>query len=57
MIMRYLRWTGFECKLFNVGNYRRQLGLQSADANFFAAGNSDGQRVREEMAMAVQVMI
>jgi len=37
-----------------VGNYRRQLGLQSADANFFAAGNSDGQRVREEMAMAVQ---
>ena len=55
--MRYLRWTGFECKLFNVGNYRRQLGLQSADANFFAAGNSDGQRVREEMAMAVQVMI
>lgn len=52
--MRYLRWTGFECKLFNVGNYRRQIGLASADSNFFAAGNSDGQRVREEMAMAVQ---
>lgn len=25
MIMRYLKWTGFECKVFNVGSYRRQV--------------------------------
>lgn len=54
MIMRYLRWTGFECKLFNVGSYRRKMGLASADSNFFSAGNSDGTRMREELAMAVQ---
>lgn len=54
MIMRYLRWTGFECKLFNVGSYRRKMGLASADSSFFSAGNSDGTRMREELAMAVQ---
>ena len=54
MIMRYLRWTGFECKLFNVGSYRRKMGLASADSNFFSAGNTDGTRMREELAMAVQ---
>ena len=54
MIMRYLRWTGFECKLFNVGSYRRKMGLGAADSTFFSAGNSDGTRMREELAMAVQ---
>lgn len=54
MIMRYLRWTGFECKLFNVGSYRRKMGLAAADSTFFSAGNSDGTRMREELAMAVQ---
>jgi predicted kinase len=54
MIIRYLKWTGFECDVFNVGSYRRKIGLASADSNFFAAGNQDAKRVREEMAMAVQ---
>lgn len=54
MIIRYLHWTGFECKLFNVGSYRRKMGLASADSSFFSAGNADGQRMREELAMAVQ---
>jgi len=54
LITRFLRWMGYEVQLFNVGSYRRKIGLQSADSSFFAAGNSDGQRVREEMAMAVQ---
>lgn len=25
MIMRYLKWTGFESKVFNVGSFRRQV--------------------------------
>ncbi len=25
MVMRYLKWTGFEAKVFNVGSYRRQV--------------------------------
>lgn len=54
MILRYLKWTGFECAVFNVGSYRRKIGLQSADSKFFSAANEDAQKVREEMAMAVQ---
>ena len=54
MIIRYLKWIGFEAKVFNVGSYRRKMGLQSADSNFFDANNEDGKRVREELAMAVQ---
>jgi predicted kinase len=54
MIKRYLNWTGYECEVFNVGSYRRKVGLASADANFFAGDNKDGQKVRDELAMAVQ---
>lgn len=54
MLMRYLKWTGFECELFNVGSYRREMGFASADSNFFSAGNQDAHKVREELAMAVQ---
>lgn len=54
MIVRYLKWIGFEAEVFNVGSYRRKMGLQSADSNFFDANNEDGKRVREELAMAVQ---
>lgn len=51
MIIRYLKWTGFECEVFNVGSHRRHVGLQSADASFFGNGN---EGLREEMAMSVQ---
>ena len=51
MIIRYLKWTGFECEVFNVGSHRRHVGLQSADASFFGNGN---ESLREEMAMSVQ---
>jgi predicted kinase len=54
MIIRYLKWIGFEAKVFNVGSYRRKMGLQSAESNFFDANNEEGKRVREELAMAVQ---
>eukprot|EP00596_Hydrurales_sp_CCMP1899_P002324 CAMPEP_0119034630 /NCGR_PEP_ID=MMETSP1177-20130426/1631_1 /TAXON_ID=2985 /ORGANISM="Ochromonas sp, Strain CCMP1899" /LENGTH=279 /DNA_ID=CAMNT_0006992199 /DNA_START=511 /DNA_END=1351 /DNA_ORIENTATION=+ len=30
------------------------MGLASADSNFFASDNTDGQKMREELAMAVQ---
>jgi hypothetical protein len=54
MIIRFLTWTGIECKVFNVGAHRRKIGLESADASFFDKQNSDGNRKREEMAMVVQ---
>ena len=54
MIIRYLKWTGFETEVFNVGSHRRKLGLAGADSNFFASNNVDAQKVREDMAMVVQ---
>ena len=54
MMIRFLTWTGFECKVFNVGNYRRKMGLAGTDASFFSDKNKDASRVREEMAQAVQ---
>jgi hypothetical protein len=57
MLMRYLRWTSFECQLFNVGSYRREMGFASADSTFFASGNKDGNKVREELAMYKNICI
>ena len=54
MLIRYLRWNGLDCDLFNVGSYRRKMGLASMDSTFFSGDNSDANRVREELAMAVQ---
>ena len=54
MLTRYLRWSGFDSRVFNVGSYRRDIGLASADASFFDNKNVDAQKVREEMAMKVQ---
>ena len=54
MLMRYLKWTGFECELFNVGSFRREMGFGSADSNFFSAGNQEANKVREDLAMNVQ---
>jgi predicted kinase len=53
MLVRYLKWNGYEAAVFNVGSYRRQRGLASADASFFSASNEDAHRLREEMAMHV----
>ena len=57
MIIRYLTWTGFETEVFNVGSYRRKIGLVAAGASFFADGNKEGTKVREEMATSVQNMM
>lgn len=40
--------------MFNVGSYRRRIGLAGADANFFDMENKDSKKIREQMAMAVQ---
>jgi predicted kinase len=54
MIIRYLKWTGFECQVFNVGSFRRQVGLASADSNFFDNSNPNNHKIREQLAMMVQ---
>jgi broad specificity phosphatase PhoE/predicted kinase len=57
MIIRFLTWTGFECKVFNVGSYRRDMGLAGADSSFFSTENKESGKVREEMAMVVQSLM
>jgi predicted kinase len=54
MIIRYLRWTGFEAEVFNVGSYRRREGLSGMNSDFFSNDNKDAKQLREELAREVQ---
>lgn len=51
-IARYLNWKGVPTKVFNAGNYRRQLlgAAETAGAEFFDPCNPEAVRQREEMA-------
>lgn len=40
-ICRYLNWMGFKSKVFNIGNYRRQICGTDCNSNFFDPGNKD----------------
>ncbi|KAJ2899780.1 hypothetical protein MKZ38_002793 [Zalerion maritima] len=48
---RYLQWLSIEARTFNVGNYRRNDAPQP-NAEFFAANNPDGERMRKAAAEA-----
>jgi adenylate kinase family enzyme len=50
-IMRYLRFLGVDCKLFNAGNKRRDQGQAGADASFFDPKNKKSHALKEQMAM------
>ncbi|CAJ1985822.1 6-phosphofructo-2-kinase/fructose-2 -6-biphosphatase [Leishmania donovani] len=51
-LVRYMNWKGVPCKVFNAGNYRRQLlGVEAtAGADFFNPDNPQGAQLRERMA-------
>eukprot|EP00292_Cryptomonas_paramecium_P003144 CAMPEP_0113686580 /NCGR_PEP_ID=MMETSP0038_2-20120614/15377_1 /TAXON_ID=2898 /ORGANISM="Cryptomonas paramecium" /LENGTH=621 /DNA_ID=CAMNT_0000606935 /DNA_START=151 /DNA_END=2013 /DNA_ORIENTATION=- /assembly_acc=CAM_ASM_000170 len=59
-LVNYLSWIGIQCRLFNVGAYRRQKQLSTGQkedkgsrAEFFSAGNKEAAQKREELAVAV----
>lgn len=54
MLVRYLEWSGFPTKIFNVGDMRRKRGLAGASAAFFKNGDEAARKQREELAMACQ---
>ena len=54
MILRYLRWTGIEAEIFNVGNFRRKRGMGAVPSSFFDKNNIDAQLQREKLAQDVQ---
>ncbi|KPI84197.1 putative 6-phosphofructo-2-kinase/fructose-2 6-biphosphatase [Leptomonas seymouri] len=51
-LVRYMNWKGVPCRVFNAGDYRRQLlGVEgTANAAFFDPNNPQGAQLRERMA-------
>ena len=51
-LARYLSWSGFKVKVFNVGNRRRNefKGINQ-DSHFFDASNATASELRESLAM------
>ena len=46
----FLKWHGVDCKVFNVGKYRRQVETSSSSADFFDPKNKQGMAMREKAA-------
>lgn len=40
-ICRFLLWQGYNCKVFNIGNYRRELYKADCKADFFNKDNKE----------------
>ncbi|KAF7732894.1 Fructose-2,6-bisphosphatase [Apophysomyces ossiformis] len=51
-VCRYLTWLGIKTKVFNVGNYRRQLHGANLPHTFFDPNNPVGELHRREAAKA-----
>ncbi|KAJ3339862.1 6-phosphofructo-2-kinase 1 [Gonapodya sp. JEL0774] len=54
-ISRYMSWIGYSSRIFNVGEYRRELAENDPsgvkqDAAFFDPFNKEASRIREEAA-------
>jgi broad specificity phosphatase PhoE len=49
---RYLSWLGYQAKVFNVGNYRRERYGDHVPPSFFDPGNQEAWRQRREVAAA-----
>ncbi|MEC7984588.1 MAG: 6-phosphofructo-2-kinase/fructose-2,6-bisphosphatase [Myxococcota bacterium] len=49
-ISRYLSWKGLKTKVFNVGNYRRDLSGAQVPHQFFNHQNEQGMAARREAA-------
>jgi len=52
-IKRYLSWLGYNVKIFNVGNYRRELLGNFQNYSFFDNNNIEASKIRENIASKV----
>lgn len=57
MLTRYLQWIGFTSRVFNLGDYRRKMGLAGMDKDFFENNNTEGKKIREQLATEAQVCV
>ncbi|PIO32829.1 hypothetical protein AB205_0221600 [Aquarana catesbeiana] len=46
-LTRYLNWIGVPTKVFNVGQYRRDLVKSFSSFEFFLPNNEEGQKIRK----------
>lgn len=51
-IARYMNWLGTPCKVFNVGQYRREMCGIALPHSFFDPHNEEAERQREAAARA-----
>mmetsp|Transcript_22992 Transcript_22992/g.48587 ORF Transcript_22992/g.48587 Transcript_22992/m.48587 type:complete len:630 (-) Transcript_22992:144-2033(-) len=57
-LQNFLTWRGSDCKVFNVGKYRRHAAEGACDANFFDTRNSAASNLREKVAsLALEDML
>lgn len=49
-LTRYLNWIGVNTKVFNLGEYRREMAGAHCKHSFFDPNNTDGMSVRERCA-------
>jgi len=52
VVCKYLTWLSIPTKSFNVGQYRRDGGIERPPASFFDLDNPEGLRLRELAAEA-----
>jgi broad specificity phosphatase PhoE/predicted kinase len=58
LITRYLSWLGVQCKVFNVGEYRRTILGAGQKNEFWDPNNQDAFQQRQKMSLtALQDMI
>ncbi|XP_073508557.1 6-phosphofructo-2-kinase/fructose-2,6-bisphosphatase 3 isoform X2 [Phyllobates terribilis] len=51
-LTRYLNWSGVPTKVFNVGEYRREVVKDFSSFDFFRADNQEAMKVRRQCALA-----
>ncbi|EJK64215.1 hypothetical protein THAOC_15071 [Thalassiosira oceanica] len=57
-LQNFLTWRGTECKVFNVGKYRREVAIGSCDSNFFDSKNEAAIEARQKAAsLAMEDML
>mmetsp|Transcript_35026 Transcript_35026/g.75643 ORF Transcript_35026/g.75643 Transcript_35026/m.75643 type:complete len:517 (+) Transcript_35026:21-1571(+) len=57
-LQNFLQWIGSDCKIFNVGKYRRQAAEGNCGADFFDTKNENAAALRQEVArLALEDML
>ena len=52
-LCRYLNWIGMKTKVFNLGEYRRQLTDQYRNVDFFRNDNLEAMKIRNQVWLVI----